>query len=192
MPVPYEYNPEKHHRRSIRLKEFDYKQSGAYFVTICTQNRKCLFGKAADGGIQLSDSGRTVQRTWQELPSRFSNISLDAFVVMPNHIHGIIQATAQSIAPSEAQDKNQGAINRAPTLGEIVRAYKASSTRLIRSTANANFAWQRNYYEHVIRDEDSLNRIRRYILENPERWAIDRENLHATNPEPEDAWKTMS
>jgi len=118
--------------------------------------------------------------------------SLDAFVVMPNHIHGIIQATAQSIAPSEAQDKNQGAINRAPTLGEIVRAYKASSTRLIRSTANANFAWQRNYYEHVIRDEDSLNRIRRYILENPERWAIDRENLHATNPEPEDAWKTMS
>lgn len=189
MPVPYQYNPEKHHRRSIRLKGFDYKQSGAYFVTICTQNRECLFGTAGDGEIQQNDAGRTAQVSWQELPSRFSNISLDAFVVMPNHIHGIIVVGRQFIASSAAQDKNQGAINRAPTLGEIVRAYKASSARLIRSAANANVAWQRNYYEHVIRDEQSFDRIRQYILDNPVRWSVDPENPHATTPEPEHAWK---
>jgi putative transposase len=188
--VPNQYNPEKHHRRSIRLQEFDYKQAGAYFVTICTQNRECFFGVAADGEIQLNDAGRLVQASWRELASRFADVSLDAFVVMPNHIHGIVVLGAQIIASPAAQDKNQGVMNHAPTLGEIVRAYKASSTRRIRSTANANFAWQRNYYEHVIRDEESLNRIRQYILDHPVRWDIDRENPQATTLEPENAWNT--
>jgi REP element-mobilizing transposase RayT len=110
---------------------------------------------------------------------------------MPNHVHGIIVVGAQFIAPSAVADKNQGAINRAPTLGQIVRTYKASSTRHIRATANANFAWQRNYYEHVIRDEESLNRIRQYILDNPARWDSDRENPQARPVEPENAWKSM-
>ena len=123
-----------------------------------------------------------VQAAWQELPSRFSNISLDAFVVMPNHIHGIILVGAQFIAPSDAKDRNLGAMNRAPTLGEIVRVYKAVSTRSVRQTVSA-FAWQRNYYEHIIRDEESLNRIRQYILDNPVWWSVDPENPHATTPE---------
>ncbi len=80
-------------------------------------------------------------------------------------------------------------MNRAPTLGEIVRTYKAASTRMIRQTANLEFAWQRNYYEHVVRNEESLNRIRQYIMENPARWAIDRENPDTSNPEPENPWE---
>jgi len=188
--VSNRYNPEKHHRRSVRLPKFDYKQPGAYFVTICTQNRECLFGTAADGKIQMNDAGRIAQVSWRGLPSQFSNISLDAFVVMPNHVHGIILVGAQFIAPSDSPRNHQGVMNRAPTLGEIVRAYKAGSTRMIRKAANANFAWQRNYYEHVIRDEESFNRIRQYILDNPGRWEIDRENPQATTPEPENAWQT--
>jgi REP element-mobilizing transposase RayT len=183
------YNPEKHHRRSIRLKGFDYEQPGAYFVTICTQNRECLFGAVTDGQIRLTEAGRIVDAVWGELPSRFSNMSLDAFVVMPNHVHGIILVGAQFIAPSAPQDQNQGAMNRAPTLGDILRTYKAVSTRMVRKIANANFAWQRNYYEHVIRDELSCDRIRQYILDNPARWDMDRENPQATTFEPENAWE---
>lgn len=189
--IPNRYNPEKNHRRSIRLRDFDYAQAGAYFVTICTQNRECFFGAAVNGEIQLNDAGRLVYSSWQKLASRIVNISLDAFVVMPNHIHGIILVGAQFIAPSAALDTNLGAMNRTPTLGEIVRTYKASSTRHIRDAANAKFAWQQNYYEHVIRDEESLNRIQQYILDNPARWDLDRENPQATTLEPENAWKAM-
>jgi REP element-mobilizing transposase RayT len=139
----------------------------------------------------LTEAGRIAQKVWGELPSRFSNTSLDTFVVMPNHVHGIILVGAQFIAPSAAPDNNLGAMNRAPTtLGEILRAYKAASTRVIRETANANFAWQRNYYEHVIRDDESVNSIRQYILDNPARWDIDRDNPQATIFEPKDAGKT--
>jgi REP element-mobilizing transposase RayT len=123
-------------------------------------------------------------------------VSLDSFVVMPNHIHGIIIVGAQFIAPDSVQfiapssvphnqvdTVQEGVMNRAPTLGEIVRAFKAASTRTIRQAANPEFAWQRNYYEHIIRSEESLNRIRQYVLDNPLRWAIDRENPDASNPE---------
>ena len=187
------YNPDKHHRRSIRLKGYDYRQAGAYFVTICTKNRACWFGAVADGEMQLNDAGRAAQASWDELPIRFPNLRLDVFVVMPNHIHGIIIVGAQFIAPgnsspSRSDGARQGAMNRAPTLGEIVRTFKAVSTRVIRQTIIPDFAWQRNYYEHVIRDEDSLNRIRQYILDNAGRWAFDRENPVVTTPEPEEAW----
>lgn len=93
------YNPARPHRRSLRPKGYDYSQSGAYFVTICTKNRKCVFGTAADGNIELNDAGHRVHRIWSELPARFSHVYVDAFVVMPNHIHGIILVGAQFIAP---------------------------------------------------------------------------------------------
>jgi REP element-mobilizing transposase RayT len=113
---------------------------------------------------------------------------------MPNHVHGIIIVGAQFIAPASAPHNQpgiakKGAINRAPTLGEIVRTYKAASTRMIRHRANPDFAWQRNYYEHIIRNEESINRIRQYILDNPSCWAIDRENPDALNPEAENFWE---
>jgi REP-associated tyrosine transposase len=189
-----QYNPEKHHRRSIRLTGYDYKQSGAYFVTIVTRNRLCLFGDISDGEMVLSDTGRIAEVSWVGLSSRFPTVSLDSFVVMPNHIHGIITDRAQFIAPAsvphnQAGIAQEGAMNRAPTLGEIIRTYKAASTRMIRQTANLKFAWQRNYYEHVVRNEESLNRIRQYILENPARWAIDRENPDTSNPEAENPWE---
>ena len=198
-----QYNPEKHHRRSIRLEGYNYKQSGAYFVTIVTQNRICLFGDISDGEMILSDTGRSAEVSWVGLSSRFPTVSLDSFVVMPNHIHGIIIVGAQFIAPDSSQfiappasmthnyagTAQEGAMNRAPTLGEIVRSYKAVSTRLIRQTANADFAWQRNYYEDVVRSDESLNRIRQYILDNPLRWSIDRENPDASNPEAASLWE---
>ena len=176
------------------LKGYNYKQSGAYFVTIVTQNRICLFGDISDGEMILSDTGRSAEVSWVGLSSRFPTVSLDSFVIMPNHIHGIIIVGAQFIAPASvphnsADTADEGTMNRAPTLGEIVRSYKAVSTRLIRQTANADFAWQRNYYEHVVRSDESLNRIRQYILDNPLRWVIDRENPDASNPEAENLWE---
>jgi putative transposase len=158
-----QYNSEKHHRRSIRLTGYNYSQSGIYFVTICTRNRESLFGVLIDDAVRLNDSGRLASVVWKELPSRFPTVSLDCFVVMPNHIHGIITVGAQFIAPDSVQFiapasaphnhvgiAQEGAMNRAPTLGEIIRTYKAASTRMIRQTANLEFAWQRNYYEHVV------------------------------------------
>ena len=187
------YEPEKHHRRSVRLKNFDYAQTGAYFVTIVTQRRICLFGDIINSEPQLNVAGRMVQAVWSELPVHYSGIKTDVCVVMPNHIHGIIIVGVQFIAPGSAPSNQaditqEGAMNRAPTLGEIIRAYKAASTRMIRQTTNLDFAWQRNYYEHVIRNDESLNRIREYILNNPARWAYDHENPEATSPEPKDAW----
>ena len=170
-------------------------------MTICTQKRDCFFGAVVDGRMQLNDAGRLAQTSWMELPLRFPTISLDAFVVMPNHVHGVVRIEAQFIARADSRDAGQGAMNRAPTsdriqqakervakLGEIVRAYKASSARVIRAKADGTFAWQRNYFEHVILNEESLNRIRKYIQDNPPRWDVDRENPSAVTPEAENAW----
>jgi REP element-mobilizing transposase RayT len=191
------YKPDKHHRRSIRLKGYDYAQAGAYFVTISTQGRACWFGELVDGQTRLNLAGEAINTMWLGLPKRFSGIAMDVHVVMPNHLHGIVWIKpvvgAQFIAPKNTNPGainrvNPGAINRAPSLGEIVRAFKAVTTRAIRQTVSAEFAWQRNYYERILRSEESLNRVRQYILDNPRRWAYDRENPAATALEPEDAW----
>ena len=190
------YDPEKHHRRSIRLKGYDYAQPGAYFVTVVAQDRTCFFGDVANGEVRLNNAGCMVQAAWTDLSIHYPGLECGAFVVMPNHIHGIIIVGGQFIAPSDGSGKgamnwggiNQGVMNRAPTLGKIVRAYKAVSTRLIRQAGTPDFAWQRNYYEHIVRDEESLDRIRRYILDNPARWEFDRENPAAMTFEPKDAW----
>ena len=182
-------NLTKHSRRSIRLKEFDYSQSGMYFVTIVTHRRKCFFGEIVGGNVQLSDAGTIVSEIWRGLSERFLNASADLFVVMPNHIHVVVDVGAQFIAPGGAQVHSEGAMNRAPTLGQIIRSVKAASTHRIRQRSGLEFVWQRNYYEHVIRDEESLNRIRQYILDNPLRWELDPENPAATSPESSDAWR---
>ena len=188
------YDPEKHHRRSIRLNGYDYKQTGAYFITICTRERASFFGAISGGEMHCTNAGRIANTAWQELPSRFPSLRLDTFIVMPNHVHGIVVVGAQFIAPElkASQDFGKikpGAINRAPTLGVIIRAYKAVSTQLIRRCGAPDFAWQRNYYEHIVWDEKSLNHIREYILANPARWDLDRENPAATTPEADDAWR---
>jgi REP element-mobilizing transposase RayT len=191
------YKPDKHHRRSIRLKGYDYAQAGAYFVTICTQGRACLFGDILDGHMRLNECGGIVAWTWQDLPNHAPNVALDAFVLMPNHVHGIIVITDTVGAGSEPAPTTEPAPTE-PTpantkryaLPEIVRQFKTFSARRInkcRGTPGVA-VWQRNYYEHILRSEESLNRVRQYILNNPHRWTYDRQNPAATTLEPEDAW----
>jgi putative transposase len=310
------FDPERHRRRSMRLKGYDYSQAGAYFVTICTQGRACLFGEVVDGEMRLNDAGRMVVAEWERLPALFSNVVLDAFVVMPNHIHGIVILTdpaddatdgataigatisgattggaatggattrvapttagddappvgaglvpalstmagddappvgaglvpalstmarddadpvgaglvpapsvpapstpaqsvpapsvpapstpAQSVpapsvpAPSTPAQSVPALSTPAPTLGDVIGAFKSRVTvEYIRGVKTFGWTpfdrrlWQRNYYEHIIRNEEALNRIRRYIVENPIRWAFDRENPFAVEIESEETW----
>jgi REP element-mobilizing transposase RayT len=169
-----------HHRRSIRLKGYDYTQAGAYFITMVTQKRQCLFGEIGpEAEILLNQNGLIAWSEWERLPERFPFIELGAFVVMPNHVHGII-----IIRPDGAR----GDCPRAPTaekfsqpvrgsIPTIVRSYKSSVTQRIASTTKGNpeIVWQRNYYERVVRCEAELDRISRYILANPIHWRQDDE-----------------
>lgn len=174
------HDPAKHTRHSIRLSGYDYAQPGAYFVTLCTHEQEYLFGNITEGEIVLNELGQTVQSVWDELPRRFPTISTDTHVIMPNHFHGIIIVGAQFIAPSSRMNRDQtGVMNHAPTLGKIVRVFKAISTRRIRTKSNSAFAWQRNYYEHIIRNEEELKCIRQYIADNPMQWEMDREKPHS-------------
>lgn len=166
------FNPGIHHRSSIRLQGFDYSQPGAYFVTICTQNRKCLFGEIADGKMRLSAIGRIAAEQWNAIPQRFPNVELDEFVVMPNHIHGILMITVGAL-PTVVGAPLAGA----PTVGDIVGAYKSlcvhNGLKWIKQNHPGRILgklWQRNYWEHIIRNEHELNRIRKYIHNNPTQW----------------------
>ncbi len=179
------YNPEIHHRRSIRLREYDYSQSGAYFVTLCTWNRECFFGEIKNGEMLLNEYGEIAMKYWDAIPGHLPHVEMDEFIIMPNHIHGIVIIVgAQFIAPFrkttiEKQGViNKGVMNHAPTVGEIVRAFKARCTNAINQIRNTLgiSLWQRNYYEHIIRDEKELNRIREYIINNPLQWAEDENN----------------
>ena len=143
-------------RRPLRLPGYDYAQTGDYFVTVCTCTHATLFGTIADGAMRLNDRGQVVHDTWLHLPDHYP-IELDAFVVMPNHAHGIVVIGA--------------GLKPAPTLSEIVRAFKTFSARRI-----GHPIWQRNFYEHIIRNETALERIRQYIVDNPAQWEFDREN----------------
>ncbi len=152
-------------------------------MTICTQGRECLFGDFVDGEMRVNDAGYMVQKWFHESARKFKNIESDEFVIMPNHFHGIIVIVgAQFIAPFDCdtinQNKKQGVMNHAPTVGEIVRAFKARCTHTINQIRNTpgHPVWQRNYYEHVIRDEEEMNRIRQYISDNPAKWGEDENN----------------
>jgi REP element-mobilizing transposase RayT len=179
------YDPEKHHRRSIRLKGYDYSQQGAYFVTICTKNRACLFGEIQQGQMNLNDLGKVVNDTWGNLPNHYAYIELDTFVIMPNHIHGIILLSDILVGAIGAGLKpapTTATITKRQPLSEIIRALKTFSARRINAYRNTvgSPVWQRNYYEHIIRDEDSLDCIRQYIMDNPKNWQSDRENSTST------------
>ena len=184
------YDPNKHHRRSIRLKEYDYSQSGAYFITLCAFNRECLFGNIVDVKMRLSPIGKIALRCWQEIPRHAPHVQLDEFVIMPNHIHGILMwfdnesfgRGVQLNAPTGATVSQQHAPTRTTispptnTLSVIVRTYKAAVTTLSRQNGHGYFRWQRNYYEHIIRSERDMNTIRQYIVNNPLQWSLDEEN----------------
>ena len=178
MPDKEKYGHGRHGRRSIRLKDYDYSQQGAYFVTICTKNRECLFGEIVASKIRLNQSGELIQQIWYELPNRYIDLDLDAFILMPNHLHGIIVLTDQAAVGAGLALPGKGAASGAPTLGGIVRTFKSISAILLNRllSRTGRTLWQRNYYEHIIRNEKSLNAIRDYILNNPNRWPDDPDN----------------
>ncbi|HEX9987484.1 MAG TPA: transposase [Chloroflexia bacterium] len=175
------YDPDRHHRHSTRLKGYDYAQAGAYFITIVTQGRESFLGQVLDGEVKLHMAGDLVAQQWYELPNRFPNIETDEFVVMPNHIHGIIVIHSSSVnSYSSEPGTNAVAISKVETsvtLGNVVRAFKAVTTQLIRKSGLVEFGWQRNYHDHIIRNEHEMDNIRAYILYNPANWAQDEENL---------------
>ncbi len=199
------YNPDIHHRRSIRLREYDYSQPGAYFITICTQNRTCLFGNVVDGKMVLNDAGEFARKCWMEIPNHFPRVTLDEFVIMPNHIHGIIiinvgainvrainvgakDFSPQQIPINKYHSPQQIPINKyhspqqipesfqspSRSIGSIVRGFKIGITKWFRQNTDIYNIWQRNYYEHIIQDEQALNVIREYIINNPLKWELDK------------------
>ena len=163
---PMYYGSDMRGRRSIRLRGYDYSHTGAYFVTVVTRHRLCLFGDVADGEARLNHLGRLVEDAWQRLEARYPYVILDEYVVMPNHLHGVIVITDVGHNP----------------LGRLVGAFKmvsAKQVNLARGTVGRPL-WQRNYFEHVIRGEVELDRIRAYIRNNPSGWETDSENPAAT------------
>jgi len=188
----------KNHRRSIRLKGYDYTQAGAYFVTICTKDRACLFGDVADGVMRLNQMGHIVRQCWLAIPDHFPHVLLDEFVVMPNHVHGILvimpthDVGATHASPLQNDDTPTRPRGPQPrSVASIVGSFKSAAAKRInehRGTPGAPI-WQRNYYEHIIRDDESLNRIRQYIAENPLHWYLDRENPNAIGVD--DQWNAL-
>ena len=190
------YDPQKHHRRSIRLKEYDYSQAGAYFVTIVAWQREMLFGEIVDGEIVLNDFGKIVSEKWQWLESQYPYIELGAWIVMPNHFHGILvihddgRGGSRPAPMDDISNAIRGDSRIAPTpikhkpLGGLIGAFKTVSTKqinLLRDT-EGQAVWQRNYYEHIVRDEHEMDRITRYIESNPSQWAEDDENPNNVRP----------
>jgi putative transposase len=151
-------------RKARRLAGYDYTSSGIYFVTVCTHNRHSWLGSMVQGDLRLTAAGETVQEVWRSLPDRFPGLTIDADVVMPNHIHGLLGLTAETGTDA----------------GSIVRTFKATSTRLIRVRHTPEFAWQRDFYDRILRNERELDAARAYIANNPAQWSLDRENPDRT------------
>jgi len=183
-------NSEGIHRHSLRLKDFDYSQAGAYFVTICTKNRQCIFGTIQKGKMQLNASGRVASAQWQQLPYRFTDLDLGEWVVMPNHIHGILVITGRGEASlnsksGDAEPLSEDASPPRPigttpgSVGAMIQNYKSITSRKISAQIEImrESVWQRNYYEHVIRNERELNAISEYIHANPQNWEKDTEYI---------------
>ena len=186
------YDPRKHHRRSIRLKGYDYTQAGAYFVTIMTHDRECLFGEVVDGQMRLNPFGEIVREEWfrTAVVRPYVMLAPDEFVVMPNHIHGIIWITGGRGDPvgrpydpvgrphDNDRDDQRSHGPAAGSVGAIIGQIKSIAAKRINALRGTPAApvWGRNYYEHIIRYETSLNRIRRYIAANPSQWAEDHEH----------------
>jgi len=176
-----------------RLKDYDYSTAGYYYVTICTENRQELFGVIENDKIILNNAGNMINFWWGEITRHFEGIKLDEYIVMPNHIHGIINIVGvdRCVDPNQYVDRIQnnkinhnGRTHRsAPTISDIIQWFKTMTTNeYICHVKNSNWLsfnkrlWQRNYYDHIIRNEKSLNHIREYIINNPAKWAEDKNN----------------
>ncbi len=197
-------NRDIHHRRSIRLKWFDYSREGAYFVTVDVLNHQHLFGEVIDRTMHLNECGKIADECWRSIPEHFPNAELDEFVIMPDHIHGIVVIVGKSVGARHAVPLQNNCINDGeftnnavplrndklrreqfgkPTRGSlptIIRSFKSVVSKQINEIWDEprSHVWQRNYYEHIIRDDNELNRIRQYIMDNPAKLKLnDREQL---------------
>ncbi|MDQ6604489.1 MAG: transposase [Chloroflexota bacterium] len=175
------YDPARLHRRTVRLQGYDYRQAGAYFITLCTHQRESVFGAIGADAMQPNAHGQIVAEDWEWLALRYPYVSLDAFVVMPNHLHGIILMTdpVGAIAPGGQSPSPEPPVRQArKPLGGLIGAFKTVSTKHVNEWREAPGAmlWQRNYYEHIVRNKSDLQRIRDYIAANPARWPDDAEN----------------
>ena len=173
-------DPDIHRRRSIRLSGYDYSSAGAYFITVVVQSGLCVFGEVVDGEMRLSGAGEMVRRVWEGMPERFAYVVVDAYVVMPNHVHGVA-FLGQTAATTDASTGETA--RDVPTLGDVVRVFKSVTTveygKGVRGLGWERFEkrlWQRNYYERVIRNGSELRAVREYIVNNPRNWELDREN----------------
>jgi len=181
-------------RKRTRLKEYDYSTERAYFITICTQGKQCLFGHISDGGMRQSEFGRIVHFCWQELDSQYPAIRLDCFTVMPNLVHGVIflvgTGSPRPDIPSRQLGGETPPLQNQPSLSQIIGYFKYQSTKklnALRATPGAK-VWQRSFYDQVIRADESLNRIREYVATNPSRWHLDRENPASHGKDDFDDW----
>lgn len=169
---------EEKHRRSIRLVGYDYSQAGLYFVTICAKDRKCVFGRVEHSEVFLNNVGKEVKKCWLQIPEHYPNVVLHEFVIMPNHIHGIIElvganyyspdSTGQIIFRANNDSPLQVNNGTSGTIGAIVRGFKIGTTKALCSSV-----WQRNYHEHIIRNAEAYHKILEYIIINPLRWGDD-------------------
>ncbi len=174
------------HRKNIRLEDYDYSSPGFYFVTIVSYKRKNNFGEIIDGEIKLNSLGMIVEKTWQEIPQHFPYIEVDSYVVMPNHFHGIviIKEVGARHKVSRNEDSAEPLQMETQPLGVIVRSFKSTVTKSAHDLGLfvGEKIWQRNYYEHIIRDEDDYQQIVDYVASNPSNWEFDHENHENLKP----------
>lgn len=170
------YDPEIHHRRSVRLHEYDYSSEGLYFVTICVQNKKCLFGRIEEGEMKMNEVGRMVEEWYQKIPTKFDDIHCMEFIIMPNHFHCILHNVGADpcVRPNASNEPTGSSLSR------VIQWFKTMTTNeYIRNVKNNHWTpfdkrlWQRNYYEHIIRNQRSYEEIANYIVTNPLRWKED-------------------
>ena len=187
------YNPGKHHRKSIRLNEYSYSQDGLYYTTICIQNRHCLFGEIIDKKMILNNYGKIAMQCWQKISQHFLNAVLHEYIIMPNHIHGIIEIRSSDTSATvgarhalpyiyNAASKNSCSLPENPnrfqnqgknTLSAVIGSFKSAVSKQIHEHNYIGSIWQRNFWEHIIKDEQSYKNISQYIIDNPADWADD-------------------
>jgi len=174
-------SPLRHNRKSIRLKNYDYSQAGLYFVTICTQNRLHLFGEIVNDEMVLNDAGLMVQDEWYKSEKIRDEIKIHEFVIMPNHIHGIVEITVGANVGANGRSPVQSPVKKSmqpKSIGSLVAGFKSSFTTKMNRIDGMpkRKIWQRNYWEHIIRNDNEYNRIAQYIVDNPKKWALDKLN----------------
>ncbi|MDR1277062.1 MAG: transposase [Candidatus Accumulibacter sp.] len=174
------------------MKSYDYSRAGAYFITVCTQDRACSLGEIVNGEMRLNDMGEIVVSVWRAISKHFPNVTTDEFIVMPNHIHGIVVIADASVGATHASPLHASPLHASPlhalrgrtsgpsrgSIGAIIGSFKSAVAKRVNESRGVMgvSVWQRNYYENVIRNDDALNHARQYIIDNPAQWAMDREN----------------